>query len=52
MTAKKATKKKEPAIETHIAILTEQIDRIVQMKPGLQTRAFKAIKNQLMKSLE
>ena len=39
-------------MENQIAILTEQIDRIVQMKPGLQTKSFKAIKNHLMKYLK
>ncbi len=42
----------ETTIATHIAVLAEQIDRIVQMKPGLQTKAFKAIKQSLMKPLE
>jgi hypothetical protein len=36
----------------HIAILTEQIDTIVRLKPGLQTKQFKAIKKQLMQGLQ
>ena len=35
-----------------VAILAEQIDRLVQMSPGLQTRRFKAVKKELIELLE